>query len=80
MALRHEITECFCYAGNEPSGSTNAPVDQINTCSSKTMLHTTLQSVSRSVAQPGIRWGPQVSDVPQSAIGQPQSVGQSVSQ
>jgi hypothetical protein len=47
MALRHEISECFCYAGNEPSGSTNATVDQINTCSSKTMLHTTLQSVSQ---------------------------------
>jgi len=26
-----------CYAGNEPSGSTNGPVDQINTCSSNTM-------------------------------------------
>jgi hypothetical protein len=30
MALRHEISACFCYYDYEPSGSTNGPVGQIN--------------------------------------------------
>jgi subtilase family serine protease len=77
MALRHEITAFFCYSGYEPSGFTNGPVDQINSCSSKTMYHTTIQLV----AQPVIRWPlKSAKSLSQQQANASQSVSQSVSQ